>query len=127
MSVKALNNHDGLITDVNPAIEVRGRVIAHGTAEQTYPRGTVFARSAQNSKLYLLGSMAASGDTLVPDCILCAETVVGKTDDVTAEVYTAGCFDLGKVTVKESYEIKEMDKDELRKRNIVFKSAFKAE
>ena len=38
-------------------------------------------------------------------------------------VYTAGCFDIGKVTVSASYTITEGDKDNLRMRGIVFKAA----
>lgn len=37
--------------------------------------------------------------------------------------YTAGCFDIGKVTVSASYTITEGDKDNLRMRGIVFKAA----
>lgn len=38
-------------------------------------------------------------------------------------LYTAGCFDIGKVTVSASYTITESDKDNLRMRGIVFKAA----
>jgi hypothetical protein len=119
-------SYDGLVSDLNPPVEVRGRIIAHNSSEQKYPRGMIFSRSVKSGKLYPLGSQAEADDTLKPDCVLCEETIVGKADEVTAEVYTAGCFDLGKVTAGKDYEITEADKDELRKRNIVFKSAFES-
>ena len=43
--------------------------------------------------------------------------------DEKVAVYTAGCFDIGKVTVSASYTITESDKDNLRMRGIVFKAA----
>jgi len=116
-------NYDGLISDLNPPVEVRGRTIAHGDAEATYKRGTVFAVSENDEKIYPLGT-EIDDDSLTPDCILIDDTVVGTSEDVIATVYTAGCFDSGKVTVKEGYTITAADLDELRKRNIVFKAAF---
>jgi len=37
-------NFDGLISDLTPPVEVRGRVIAKQATETTYKRGTVFAK-----------------------------------------------------------------------------------
>ena len=51
-----------------------------------------------------------------------AATLKRGTDEKVA-VYTAGCFDIGKVTVSASYTITEGDKDNLRMRGIVFKAA----
>ena len=48
---------------------------------------------------------------------------VGTAADEKVAVYTAGCFDIGKVTVSASYTITESDKDNLRMRGIVFKAA----
>ena len=113
---------DGLVTDINPAIQVRGGIIASPGATATYKRGTVFAKSDTNNKLYALGTTAESGDTLTPDCILCDDTEVDG-GDVTVAVYTAGCFDPDKVTLADSYTMTESDKDKLRERGIVFKAA----
>ncbi|MCL2636955.1 MAG: head decoration protein [Oscillospiraceae bacterium] len=115
--------YDGLITDLAPAVEVRGRVIAHFSSSINYPRGTIFARSALNNKLYPLGSVAGTDDTLTPDCVLCDDTFVDTVNDVTVAVYTAGCFNPDKCTTKDSYQMTEADKDALRTRNIVFKAA----
>jgi len=113
--------YDGLITDLNPPVEVRGRVIAKQSSEKTFLRGTIFARSKADSKLYILGSTPDTGDTLTPDCILCDDSEIGTVNDLDTPVYTAGCFHPGKVTVADGYTISDADLDELRKRNIVFR------
>ena len=105
MAEKMLNEklgeveYDGLIAGLNPKKRVGPGVIAKGAAETTYVRGTVFAKSAKDGKLYILGSTATSGD----------ENVV---------VYLAGCFNPEKLTVKDSYTMTEADKDALRMRDI---------
>ena len=71
----------------------------------------------------VLGTAAVSNETLTPDCILCDDIEVGTAADEKVAVYTAGCFDIGKVTVAASYTITEGDKDNLRMRGIVFKAA----
>ena len=120
-------NYDGLITDINPPVEVRGRAIAKLAAETTYKRGTIFAKGQGDKKLYILGSTATTeSGTLIQDCILCDDATVGTADDVNVAVYTAGCFNTNKVIVQDGYTITEADKDELRKRNIVFKAAFES-
>lgn len=119
--------YDGLITDIIPQVQVRGGVIAVLTEAATYKRGTVLAKSAKDGKLYILGATAATGDTLTADCILCDDTKIGTSEDVSVEVYTAGCFDLNKLTVDDEYTITEADKDKLRERGIVFKAASEAE
>lgn len=119
-------NFDGLFTDITPKSEVRGKVIRKLDAETVLVRGTVLAMSVGASgdgKLVILGTEAGGDETLVPDCILCDNTVVGTSDDVTASVYTAGCFDPNKVTVKSEYTISAADYDALRKYGIVFKAA----
>ena len=68
--------YDNLIVGLTPPKRVgAGKIASTGSKEATYTRGTVFAKSAKDGKLYILGSTAASGDTLTADCIL--------TDDVT--------------------------------------------
>ena len=79
--------------------------------------------AAGDGKLVILGSTAKENETLTPDCILCDDIDVGTAADEKVAVYTAGCFDIGKVTVSASYTITESDKDNLRMRGIVFKAA----
>lgn len=120
---------DGLITDMKPTPEVRGGVIRKLSAAATLKRGTILAKSsgtAGDGKLVILGSTATTNETLTPDCILCDDIEVGTTSDEKVAVYTAGCFDISKVTVAASYEISEGDKDNLRMRGIVFKDAASA-
>ena len=120
-------NFDGLFTDVVPAVQVRGGVIRKQTTSAvTLKRGTILAKSygtAGDGKLVVLGTAAVSNETLTPDCILCDDIEVGTAADEKVAVYTAGCFDIGKVTVSASYTITEGDKDNLRMRGIVFKAA----
>lgn len=110
--------YDGLIADVTPQVEVRGKTIAALAKETELKRGTVFGRNA-DGKLVVLGT---SGATLTADCILCDDITVG-TDDAIATVYTAGCFNTNKITVVDGYAMTEEDYDNLRKYNIVFKAA----
>lgn len=115
---------DGLISDVTPKVQVRGKTIRKLGTAGTIKRGTVMAMStgtAGDNKLVVLGNTAASNETLTPDCILCDDVDVGTTSDVAVSVYTAGCFDSGKVIVKSGYTITAADKDTLRKYGIVFK------
>lgn len=114
---------DGLITDIKPAPEVRGGVIRKLSAAATLKRGTILAKSSGDGKLVVLGTAAVSNETLTPDCILCDDIEVGTAADEKVAVYTAGCFDIGKVTVSARYTITEGDKDNLRMRGIVFKAA----
>lgn len=119
-------SYDGLITDLTPPVQVRGRTIAKLAAAATYARGTILAKSTNSGKLFILGSAPAGGDTLTPDCVLCDDTEIGTADDINVAVYTTGCFDPGKVAVADSYTITETDKDELRMRGIVFKAVTEA-
>lgn len=120
---------DGLITDIKPAPEVRGAVIRKLSAAATIKRGTILAKSsgtAGDGKLVILGTEAASNEVLTPDCILCDDIEVGTADEKVA-VYTAGCFNIDRVTVADSYTITDGDKDNLRMRGIVFKAAASAD
>ena len=114
---------DGLITNPTPTVQVSGGIISKLVTAETLIRGTILAKSTSDHKLYILGSTAASSDTLTPDCILCDDVDVGTSSDVNVPVYTAGCFNPDKLTVKSGYTISEADKDKLRERGIVFKSA----
>ena len=111
--------YDNLIVGLTPPKRVgAGKIASIGSKEATYTRGTVFAKSAKDGKLYILGSTATSGDTLTADCILVQDVTVGTTDDETVVVYLAGCFNPEKLTVKDSYTMTETDKDALRMRDI---------
>lgn len=117
---------DGLITDVTPEPIVRGGTIRKLAADATIARGTILAKSSTDNKLVVLGTAAAGGETLTPDCILCDDIDVGTASDEPAEVYYAGCFDPNKCTVASGYTLTEADKDALRVRGILFKAAVAA-
>ena len=112
--------YDNLIVGLTPPKRVgAGKIASTGSKEATYTRGTVFAKSAKDGKLYILGSTAASGDTLTADCILIEDVTMKASMDETVAVYLAGCFNPDKLTVKDSYTMTEADKDALRMRDIV--------
>lgn len=118
-------NFDDLFSDLVPAPQVRGGTIRKLTAAATLKRGTILAKSsgtAGDGKLVVLGSTAATNETLTPDCILCDDIDVGTANDEDVAVYTAGCFNANKVTVAASYTITASDLDNLRIRGIVFKA-----
>ena len=95
--------YDGLIAGVNPKKRVGPGVIAGPEAETTFVRGTVFAKSAKDGKLHILGTEASGGDTLTADCILIEDVTMKASMDETVAVYLAGCFNPDKLTVKDSY------------------------
>ena len=113
--------YDGLIAGLNPAAVVGGGTLAALAAEAEYKRGAVLAKSAQTGQLYILGSTAAEGDTLTPDCILCDDTKIGATAQTTA-VYLAGCFNPDKLAMADGHTLTEADKDKLRERGIFLKA-----
>lgn len=120
---------DGLITDFKPAVIIRGATIRKLGAAATLKRGTILAKSsgsAGDGKLVVLGTTAASNETLTADCILCDDIDVGTSEDVIVPVYYAGCFDPDKCTVASGYTVTEDDKDNLRTRGILFKVAASA-
>lgn len=117
---------DNLITDLTPKVETRGRTIRKAAEATVLKRGTILAMSSGeggDGKLVVLGTEAGKDETLTPDCVLCDDTAIDNTADVEAIVYTAGCFNTSRVTVKEDYEMTAADFDALRKYGIVFKAA----
>ena len=115
--------YDGLISDLTPPVQVRGGTIRKGSAETAYARGSIMAKSSTDGKLVLLGTTAASGETLTPWGVLTDEVTVGTAADAPVTVYTAGCFDLGKTTVATGYTITDADLTALRQFGIVFRDA----
>lgn len=116
---------DGLIADLDPKALVAAGTIRKLSTAATLKRGTILAKSsgaAGDGKLVILGTTAASNETLTPDCILCDDVDVGTTEDMSTPVYISGCFNLGKVTVNAAYTITEDNKDKLRERGIIFKA-----
>ena len=107
---------DGLVTDLNPHIQVSGGVIVTCAAMTTYKRGTVLGMSDG-------GTLSIYDGTGTPNCILCDDTDVGTEEDANVSVYISGCFNPNKVTLADSYELTADDIDQLRMRGIIFKAA----
>lgn len=121
--------YDGLISDTVPQVQVRAGTIRKLGTAATLKRGTIMAKSsgtAGDGKLVVLGTTAATNETLTADCILTDDVKVGTAADVATTVYTAGCFDSGKTTVKSGYTVTEADKNALRQYGIVFKDKYAA-
>lgn len=112
--------YDGLITGLNPPVRVDGGTIAKLEATTVLKRGTLLGKGED-------GLLSLYGGTGTPDCILCDDTEIGTEEDVTVDVYAAGCFDPEKVTVADGYTITQADKDKLRAYSIIFKAASQAE
>ncbi len=108
---------DNLIAGTTPPKRVGAGTIASTGAEVKYVRGTVFAKSAADGKLYILGTDANGGDKTA-NCVLTDDVTVAADADATTTVYLAGCFNPDKLTVKDGYTISEADKDALRMNGI---------
>lgn len=114
-------NYDGLISGLVPEAKIGGGTIRKLGAKATLVRGTVLAKSsgsAGDGKLVILGTSAASNETLTPDCILAEDIEVGTAADVNAAVFEMGCFDPEKLVVKDGHTFSADEKDALRTRGI---------
>lgn len=120
--------YDGLIVANEPVADVFTVTIRskEATAAATYKRGTVLALSAGTAgdgKLVILGSTAATNETLTANCILAEDVEVGTTADVTVLAYRTGHFARNKLAVASSYTLKATDEEELRKAGILLSDA----
>lgn len=113
--------YEKLFASTEPAALVRGGTIRKLSAKATLVRGTILAKSsgsAGDGKLVILGTTAATNETLTPDCILCDDIEVGTTDDENVVVYVEGSFNEEALIVAENYTITEADRDALRLKRI---------
>lgn len=111
---------DNLIAKLFPAAEAFGVTMRKVSAETTYKRGTVLARSSKDGKMVILGTTAASGETLTASCVLADDVTVGTAADATAVAYFCGNFNRAAVLVADSYTMTADDEDALRKYDIYF-------
>ena len=88
--------YDGLIVANEPVADVFTVTIRkEATAAATYKRGTVLALSegtAGDGKYVILGTAAASNETLTANCVLAEDVTVGTANDETAVAYRTGHF-----------------------------------
>ena len=113
--------YDGLLVDNFPPADVFNVKIRKGTAVETLKRGTVMALStgtAGDEKCVILGTAAASNETLAANCILCDDVLVG-TEDVNALAYRTGHFARNKIIVKDGHTFSKADEEALRNGGIL--------
>lgn len=118
--------YDGLIVANEPVADVFTVTIRKEAAAATYKRGTVLALSAgtaDDGKLVILGSTAATNETLTANCILAEDVEVGTTADVTVLAYRTGHFARNKLAAASGYTLKATDEEELRKAGILLSDA----
>lgn len=119
--------YDGLIIDINPPADVYAvKIRKEASAETTLKRGTVLALSAGTAgdgALVILGTTAASNETLTANCILAEDVTVGTTADASALAYRTGHFAANKLIVKEEYTFTAPDKEALRDVGILISDA----
>lgn len=118
---------DNLINSNVPGADVFSVIVRKGTAAVTLKRGTVLALSggtAGDGKLVVLGTAAATNETLTANCVLAEDVEVGTAADVTALAYRTGHFNRNKLIVGSGYTLKATDEEELRKGGILLSDAF---
>lgn len=113
---------DKLFAGNNIPIHTVSGLVKSGQGKLT--RGTVLAMSggsAGTGKLVVLGTAAASNETLTPYGILCDEVETTGADAV-AEIYLSGQFNKGALVLKEEYTLSADDIAALRNGGIYVES-----
>lgn len=117
-------SYDNLFAGAIPQSRPMGGVIRkEATAAVTYKRGTLLAKSSVDAKLVILGTTAATSETLEPYGVLCDDVTVGTAEDEPCVIYAEGNFNSNSLIVASGYTITEQDKDTLRKYGIVMSAA----
>jgi hypothetical protein len=101
------------------------RTIRKLSAAATYKAGTALALSggtAGDGKLVILGTSAASNETLTANCILAEDVEVG-TADVQALVFLSGHANANKLTVKSGHTITAAEIEAFRAAGIYLENA----
>ncbi|MGI6156494.1 MAG: head decoration protein [Enterococcus lemanii] len=113
---------DKLFAGNNIPIHTVSGLVKSGQGKLT--RGTVLAMSggsAGTGKLVVLGTAAASNETLTPYGILCDE-VDATGADAVAEIYLSGQFNKGALVLKKEYTLSADDIAALRNGGIYVES-----
>lgn len=117
---------DNLIISNVPEADVF-TVKLKGVAEKpTYTRGTVLAFSsgtAGDMKYVILGTTAASNETLTPSCILAEDVTLEASGDTYALAYRTGHFNRQAIAVKSEYTFTKADEEALRSAGILLSDA----
>lgn len=95
-------------------------------AAATYKAGTALALSggtAGDDKLVILGTAAASNETLTANCILAEDVEVGTDADVQALVFLSGHANTNKLAVASSHTITAAEIEAFRAAGIYLENA----
>ena len=95
-------------------------------AAATYKAGTALALSggtAGDDKLVILGTAAASNETLTANCILAEDVEVGTDADVQALVFLSGHANANKLAVSSSHTITAAEIEAFRAAGIYLENA----
>lgn len=114
--------YDNLINGLYPPAEPFSVVIRKGSAETTYKRGTVLAL-AGDGKYVILGTAAASNETLTANCVLAEDVTVGTANDETAVAYRTGHFNSNALIMDAEHTFSAADKEALRGVGILISDA----
>lgn len=114
--------YDNLINGLYPPAEPFSVVIRKGSAETTYKRGTVLALS-EDGKYVILGTAAASNETLTANCVLAEDVTVGTANDETAVAYRTGHFNSNALIMDAEHTFSAADKEALRGVGILISDA----
>jgi len=119
--------YDGLVYDINPPADVfTVKIRKQSTAAVTLKRGTVLALStgtAGDNLMVMLGTTAATNETLTANCILAEDVEVGTTEDAVALAYRTGHFASNKLIVASGKTFGAADKEALRDVGILISEA----
>lgn len=102
------------------------RTIRKLSAAATYKAGTALALSggtAGDGKLVILGTAAASNETLTANCILAEDVEIGTDADVQALVFLSGHANANKLTVASSHTITAAEIEAFRDAGIYLENA----
>ena len=119
--------YDGLIYDINPPADVfTGKIRKQSSDAVALKRGTVLALStgtAGDNLMVMLGTTAATNETLTANCILAEDVEVGTTEDAVALAYRTGHFASNKLIVASGKTFGAADKEALRDVGILISEA----
>lgn len=119
--------YDGLIYDINPPADVfTVKIRKQSSDATTLKRGTVLALStgtADDNLMVMLGTTAATNETLTANCILAEDVEVGTTEDAVALAYRTGHFASNKLIVASGKTFGAADKEALRDVGILISEA----
>ena len=118
--------YDNLINGLYPPAEPFSVVIHNQTTITTYKRGTVLALTegtAGDGKYVILGTAAASNETLTANCVLAEDVTVGTANDETAVAYRTGHFNSNALIMDAEHTFSAADKEALRGVGILISDA----